>query len=115
LAGTNQELRNYFNIHLGDTYHYTKEYAKSDAAYEEVLKFDRNNDHVLNNYSYFLSLRKDKLQEAKDMSEKLVKKYPTEATYLDTHAWVLYMMKDYAGAKRILGNSHFKTVAMVRL
>jgi tetratricopeptide (TPR) repeat protein len=102
LSGTNQELRNYFNVHLGDTYHYTKEYAKSDAAYEEVLKFDRNNDHVLNNYSYFLSLRKDKLQEAKEMSEKLVKKYPTEATYLDTHAWVLYMMKDYNGAKKYL-------------
>ncbi len=102
LSGTNQEMKNYFNIHLGDTYHYVKEYAKSDAAYEEVLKFDRNNDHVLNNYSYFLSLRKDKLEVAKDMSEKLVKKYPAEATYLDTHAWVLYMMKDYAGAKRYL-------------
>jgi tetratricopeptide (TPR) repeat protein len=102
LSGTNQEMKNYFNIHLGDTYHYTKEYSKSDAAYEEVLKFDHNNDHVLNNYSYFLSLRKDKLQEAKDMSEKLVKKYPTESTYLDTHAWVLYMMKDYQGAKRYL-------------
>lgn len=102
LAGSNQEMKNYFNIHLGDTYHYTKQYSKSDAAYEEVLKYDRNNDHVLNNYSYFLSLRKDKLQEAKDMSEKLVKKYPTEPTYLDTHAWVLYMMKDYEGAKKYL-------------
>lgn len=102
LAGTNQEMKNYFNIHLGDTYHYTKQYSKSDAAYEEVLKYDRSNDHVLNNYSYFLSLRKDKLQDAKDMSEKLVKKYPAEPTYLDTHAWVLYMMKDYEGAKRYL-------------
>ncbi|HVD99650.1 MAG TPA: tetratricopeptide repeat protein [Cytophagaceae bacterium] len=102
LSGTNQEMKNYFNVQLGDTYHYTKEYNKSDAAYEEALKYDRNNDHVLNNYSYFLSLRKDKLQEAKDMSEKLVKKYPTEATYLDTYAWVLYMLKDYQGAKHYL-------------
>ncbi len=102
IAGSNQELSNYFNMHLGDVYNNTKEYAKSDAAYEEVLKFDHNNDHVLNNYSYFLSMRKDKLQEAKEMSEKLVKKYPTEATYLDTHAWVLYMMKDYTGAKKYL-------------
>ena len=102
IAGTNQELKNYFNMHLGDTYNNTKEYAKSDAAYEEVLKFDHNNDHVLNNYSYFLSIRKDKLQEAKEMSEKLIKKYPTEATYLDTYAWVLYMMKDYANAKKYL-------------
>ncbi|HSZ25979.1 MAG TPA: tetratricopeptide repeat protein [Cytophagaceae bacterium] len=102
LSGTNQEMRNYFNIHLGDTYHYTNDYLKSDAAYEEVLKFDQNNEHVLNNYSYFLSLRKEKLPEAKNMSEKLVRKYPTEATYLDTYAWVLYVMKDYEGAKKYL-------------
>ncbi len=102
LAGTNQELKNYFNMQLGDNYNNIKDYAKSDAAYEEVLKFDRNNDHVLNNYSYFLSLRKEKLQDAKDMSERLVKNHPTEATYLDTYAWVLYMMKDYAGAKKYL-------------
>jgi tetratricopeptide (TPR) repeat protein len=102
LSGTNQELKNYFNMQLGDTYNNVKDYPKSDAAYEEVLKYDHNNDHVLNNYSYFLSLRKEKLQEAKDMSEKLVKKYPTDATYLDTYAWVLYMMQDYAGAKKYL-------------
>ena len=102
VAGTNQELKNYFNMHLGDSYNNTKEYIKSDAAFEEVLKVDRNNDHVLNNYSYFLSLRKEKLPLAKEMSEKLVKKYPTESTYLDTHAWVLYMMKDYEGAKKYL-------------
>ncbi|MCU0429065.1 MAG: tetratricopeptide repeat protein [Cytophagaceae bacterium] len=102
LAGNNQELKNYFNIHLGDTYHYTKEYTKSDEAYEEVLKVDKNNDHVLNNYSYFLSLRKEKLNDAKSMSERLVKKYPSEATYLDTHAWVLYMLKEYEQAKKYL-------------
>jgi tetratricopeptide (TPR) repeat protein len=102
LSGSNQELKNYFNIHLGDTYNNVKEFEKSDAAYEEVLKVDRNNDHVLNNYSYFLSLRKDKLPLAKEMSEKLIKRNPTEATYLDTHAWVLYVMKDYEGAKKHL-------------
>jgi tetratricopeptide (TPR) repeat protein len=102
LAGSNQEMKNYFNIHLGDTYHYLKKYAKSDAAYEDVLKHDRSNDHVLNNYSYFLSLRKERLQDAKEMSERLVKKHPSESTYLDTHAWVLYMMKDYEGAKKYL-------------
>lgn len=102
LAGANEELKTFFNIQLGDTYYYVKQYAKSDAAYDEVLKTDRNNDHVLNNYSYFLSLRKERLADAKAMSEKLVKKYPTEATYLDTYAWVLYVMKDYQGAKQYL-------------
>ncbi|HEX9957284.1 MAG TPA: hypothetical protein VGA96_08505, partial [Fibrella sp.] len=33
---------------------------------------------------------------------KLVQLHPAKATYLDTHAWVLYVMKDYAGAKKFL-------------
>ena len=36
------------------------------------------------------------------MSTKLAELHPKNATYLDTHAWVLYVMKDYAGAKKYL-------------
>ena len=87
---------------LGDTYNELKNYKKSDEAYEEVLKLDRNNDHVLNNYSYFLSLRKDKLELAKELSERLMKKYPGNPSYIDTYGWVLYQMKDYVNAKKYL-------------
>jgi tetratricopeptide (TPR) repeat protein len=102
LAGNNKELLKQFNMQLADNYHYTKEYAKSDAAFQEVLNADPDNDHALNNYSYFLSLRKEKLEEAKAMSEKLIKKYPDNPTYLDTYAWVLYMMKNYPEAEKYL-------------
>lgn len=102
LSAGNPELKSYFNLYLGDTYNNLKEYEKSDAAYEEVLKFDRNNDHVLNNYSYFLSLRKERLDYAKEMSERVVKRNPNNPTYLDTYAWVLYVMKDYEGARKYL-------------
>src|SRR5690606_3360978 len=57
-----------FNMQLGDAYNSVKEYVKSDEAYEQVLAFDANNDHVLNNYSYFLSLRNQNLKKAKEMS-----------------------------------------------
>jgi tetratricopeptide (TPR) repeat protein len=87
---------------LGDTYNELKNYPKSDENYEEVLKLDRNNDHALNNYSYFLSLRKDKLELAKDLSERLMKKYPGNPSYIDTYGWVLYQMKDYVNAKKYL-------------
>ncbi|HSZ72090.1 MAG TPA: tetratricopeptide repeat protein, partial [Cytophagaceae bacterium] len=87
---------------LGDTYHETKDYPKSDESYEEVLKLDRNNDHALNNYSYFLSLRKEKLELALDLSERLMKKYPGNPSYIDTYGWVLYQMKDYENAKKHL-------------
>ncbi|WP_084523831.1 tetratricopeptide repeat protein [Adhaeribacter aquaticus] len=98
----NAELQNQFNIQLGDSYQSLKDYPKSDAAYESVLAADPNNPHVLNNYSYYLSLRGQNLDKAKSMSEKLVKQNPKEATYLDTHAWVLYKLKEYKEARKYL-------------
>lgn len=102
LLTTNVELTRYINAQLGDAFNGLGEHAKSDEAYELVLKQDPNNDHVLNNYSYFLSLRKEKLPQALQMSQKLVERNPNNATYLDTHAWVLYVMKDYSKARQFL-------------
>ncbi len=83
---------------LGDTYYNLGEYEDSDDSYEYVLAQDPENDHVLNNYSYFLSLRNEKLDKALKMSETLVKKYPDNSTYLDTHAWVLFQREEYEKA-----------------
>lgn len=102
LASSNLELLSYFNSLLGDSYNSLELYEKSDAAYEAVLNYDPENSHVLNNYSYFLSLRKDKLDKARKMSSKLVEQHPDDATFLDTHAWVLFMQGDYKEAKKIL-------------
>ena len=99
LSGSNKELQSYFNAQLGDTYNNLKQYSKSDESYEAALAFDPENDHVLNNYSYFLSLRKEKLDQAKKMSTKLVLKNPDNTTYLDTHAWVLYVRGELDEAK----------------
>jgi Tfp pilus assembly protein PilF len=87
---------------LGDAYNSLSDHAKSDQSYEAALVNDPNNDHVLNNYSYFLSLRADKLERAKKMSGTLVNKYPKNATYLDTYGWVLYVMGDYVEAEKYL-------------
>jgi tetratricopeptide (TPR) repeat protein len=84
---------------LADAYNELKQYPKSDASFEEVLKYDKNNVQALNNYSYYLSLRKEKLELAKEMSSKVVANNPKEANYIDTYAWVLYQMKDYKAAK----------------
>ncbi|WP_138482721.1 tetratricopeptide repeat protein [Dyadobacter bucti] len=92
----------YINAQLGDAYNGLGEHAKSDAAYELALQGNPDNDHVLNNYSYFLSLRKEKLDLALKMSEKLVNTHKDNPTYLDTYAWVLYIRKDYKKAKEYL-------------
>jgi tetratricopeptide (TPR) repeat protein len=102
LSSDNPDLLVQFNAQLGDAYNALKEYEKSDAAYEAALAHDTNNPHVLNNYSYFLSLRNQNLEKARKLAGKLVEKHPDNATYLDTYAWVLYKLKDYQGAKKYL-------------
>jgi Tfp pilus assembly protein PilF len=47
-------------------------------------------------------VRNANLNKAKAMAERLIKANPKDATYLDTYAWVLYKLKDYAGAKKYL-------------
>ncbi len=102
LGGDNNTMLPYIYGQLGDAYNGLGDNAKSDASYELSLKANPENDHVLNNYSYFLSLRKEKMDLALKMSEKLVKLHKDNATYLDTHAWVLYIMKDYKKSKEFL-------------
>lgn len=84
---------------LGDIFHSLGKKEEAYESYEKVLKERPNDEHVLNNYAYFLSLSKKDLDKAKSMSEKLVKIFPENATYLDTHAWVLFQLKDYETAK----------------
>lgn len=102
LAKDDPEMESQFNTQLGDAYNNIKAYSKSDSAFTKALEFDPNNAHVLNNYSYFLSIRNEKLDEAKAMSGKVVRMHPKEATYLDTYAWVLYKLKEYKEAKKYL-------------
>ena len=101
-ASSNPELQSVFYGQLGDAYNGIGEDNLSDASYEEALRVKSDNDHVLNNYSYYLSLRKEKLEKALEMSSKLVDKYPDNSTYLDTHAWVLYMLSRYKEAGEYL-------------
>jgi Tfp pilus assembly protein PilF len=53
----------------------------------------------LNNYAYFLSESGEQLAKAEQMSFKTVKAEPKNATYLDTYAWILYMLGRYSEAK----------------
>jgi tetratricopeptide (TPR) repeat protein len=102
LSLTNAGLINEINTMLGDAYHATKEYAKSDKAFDDALLFNANNDAVLNNYSYYLALRKENLEKAEKMSATLIKNHPDNPAFLDTHAWVLYVRHKYKEAKKVI-------------
>lgn len=102
LSGSNKQLLNDIELLLGDSYNGMGDFIRSDASYETVLATDPDNATVLNNYSYNLSLRKEKLDRAKQMAAKLIEKHPDNPTYLDTYAWILYMLEDYQQARKHL-------------
>ena len=95
----NQNLLLEFYSSLADAYHATKAHKLSDAFYEKVLAIDSNNILVLNNYAYYLSVRKVNLERAKVMSFKCNELEQNNGTYQDTYAWILYEMGDYLDAK----------------
>lgn len=102
LSKNNEQQVAEINSMLGDAYQAMKEYDKSAKAYDEALAFNPMNDIVLNNYSYYLSLRKADLEKAEKMSSLLVKNHPDNISYLDTHAWVLYNREKYKEAKKVI-------------
>lgn len=84
---------------LGDAYNELKDHGKSDSCYIEALKLDPNNANVLNNYSYYLSVRKKDLEKAKEMSKKSNDLEPNNSSYQDTYGWILFQLADYTNAK----------------
>lgn len=91
-----------FYANLGDSYNNLKQYEKSDNAYEEALKIDPKNIYVLNNYSYYLSLRGEKLDRAEELSALCNELEPDQFNYQDTYAWILYKQGKYVQAKEWL-------------
>ena len=91
-VGDNKPLLVQYYSMLGETYRNLNDDNSSDKAFEEALKLDPKNLLVLNNYSYYLSLREEDLKKALEMSSITVKAEPENATYLDTYGWILHKL-----------------------
>ena len=99
LVFDNDRLKMDFLSLLGESYNYSSDYKNSDDSFEKALKIDPNNSLILNNYSYYLSLRKEKLEKAEEMIVKALSKSPLNPSYLDTYAWILFQSGQYSKAK----------------
>ena len=84
---------------IGDISYSSGKYDEAFGAYEEALKMKADNVQVLNNYAYYLSMQNTRLDTAAEMSLKTLKEEPTNATFLDTYAWILFLQKRYDEAK----------------
>lgn len=95
----NKPLKVQFYSSLGDSYNNLGKFAESDKAFDEALKLDPKNTYVLNNYSYYLSLRGVDLEKAKKMSLLSNTLEPDNGSYQDTYAWVLYRAGEFEEAR----------------
>lgn len=86
----------------GDLLHELGRNEECFAAYDSALVYEPENVMCLNNYAYFLSLEQRDLQRAEDMSYRTVRAEPQNKTYLDTYAWILYELGDYASARNYI-------------
>ncbi|MES2478174.1 MAG: tetratricopeptide repeat protein [Bacteroidota bacterium] len=90
---------------LGDAYNSNKEFEQADKSFNEALKLTPDNATVLNNYAYYLSVRKVRLEEAEKYSEKSLQLRPGEATFLDTYGWIFYQQGKYERAKELIAEA----------
>ncbi len=87
---------------LGDALSGTKRWEEAFEAYENALALDPQNDVVLNNYAYFLSLQARELDKAEAMVLKALEIDPDNASYLDTAGWVYYHQGEYEKARKYI-------------
>lgn len=96
---SNKDIVSDFYALMGDILHEKGLVEEAFAAYDSCLQWKDDNIGALNNYAYYLSLRAENLHRAEQMSYKTIKAEPTNSTYLDTYAWILYMQERYEEAK----------------
>lgn len=94
----NNALLEQFYSTLGDTYNELEKYNASYESYDKTLSLNPENTIVLNNYAYYLSLRKEDLTKAETMAKKAVDLDPYNSNNLDTYAWVLFQLGKYEEA-----------------
>ena len=77
-------------------------FEKSDSLYEAALNKFPDNALLLNNFSYSLSERDIRLDEALEMIKKALTIVPDNGAYLDTIGWIYYKLKNYPEAEKYI-------------
>lgn len=104
-APSNRNFRSVINGTLGDVLQDLDRWEDARDAYEQALRLDSNNHNAMNNYAYFMSVREERLDYAKELSEKAISYEPENAAYLDTVGWIYYKLGEYEQAKEYIRRS----------
>ncbi len=87
---------------MGDVYYQKKQPETSFEYYEKAIQLNPENYMALNNFAYHLANEGRDLELAQKSILKVLMAEPDNENALDTYAWVLFKMKDYAKAREII-------------
>jgi tetratricopeptide (TPR) repeat protein len=87
---------------LGDSYSELGHWNEAFESYEKSLSLNPDNVVVLNNYAYFLSQQRQKLDKAEQLATQAVKAEPDNPSFLDTLGWIYFQKGDYELARKYI-------------
>ncbi len=99
IEGADKFLISHIYAYIGEIYNEKKDFAESDKYFNLSLEADSNNIITLNNYAYYLALREEYLEKAREFSYVTIQREPDNASFLDTYAWILYKLEQFSEAK----------------
>ena len=102
LVMTDSILESDFLHEIGNIYYKQNKFEKCFDYYEMSIALNPKNLILLNNYSYYLALRKTNLQRAEELILIVLDKFPNIASYCDTYGWVLFQMGKYSLSEKEL-------------
>jgi tetratricopeptide (TPR) repeat protein len=108
LRSAERDLRNEALILKAESYHRLEQYSSSDSLFRSILKENPDNYLVMNNFSYYLSLRGEHLDEARKWSYKTITENPENGIFLDTYAWILFKLGEYERAEEYINRAILK-------
>jgi tetratricopeptide (TPR) repeat protein len=92
------ELLSQFYSTLGSVFFKTNKWTECENSFEQALIQNPDNATALNNYAYYLALKKVQLDKALGIIQYAVSMQPNNAIYLDTFGFVLFQKKQYEKA-----------------
>jgi tetratricopeptide (TPR) repeat protein len=90
---------------LGEAYHESADHRRSDEAFDNALQLLGDDPFILNNYSYYLSIRGAKLDKAAEMSRKSNEIMPDTPSFQDTYGWILFRQGKHTEALDWVGKA----------
>jgi tetratricopeptide (TPR) repeat protein len=91
----NPELLSQFYSSLGSVYYKKNNWTECENAFEQAMIQNPDNATALNNYAYYLALKKVQLDKAMGIVQYAISMQPDNAIYLDTYGFILFQKKQY--------------------